>query len=89
MGFTVDLPEAPCCSLDLCCLPINVVVGDVGMHSYSALQVTTFTACLCPVTLIFKVLLVSPMFAGNLVAVLTGDLVYNFLLLFGDLLLHS
>ena len=62
VGFTVDLPEAPCCSLDLCCLPINVVVGDVNMHSYLVLQVTIFTACLCSVTLIFKVLFVSPMY---------------------------
>ena len=32
-----SLLEAPCCSLDL---PVNAVVGGVGMHNYSILLVT-------------------------------------------------
>ena len=47
-----------------------------------------FTACLCPLILVFNVLLVSPMYT-LLTAVLARNLVHHFLLLFfRHLLLH-
>ena len=41
-------------------IPIDTVVGGVGMHSYSTLLVAV--TCLCLDAFIFRVLLVSPMF---------------------------
>ena len=42
VGFSMDpdcvpcspLPEASCCPMNLCSLPVDVVVGGVGMYSY-------------------------------------------------------
>ena len=104
-GFTANpdcfqcssLPEATCCPVALYSLPFNAVVGGMGMHSYSMHSSARYflvTACLCSDTLIFRVLLVSPMYIlyiyVYLVAVPARDLVCHFLLLlFRGLLFHS
>ena len=63
--FQCSLPEATCCPVALYSLPFNAVVGGMGMHSYSMHSSARYflvTACLCSDTLIFRVLLVSPMY---------------------------
>ena len=82
-----SLPEVTCYPLDPCSLPVNAVVGGVGMHSYSILLV------IIPYSLFVlgHSYLQSSLGLANvyLVAVPARDLVYHFLLLFRHLLLHS
>ena len=83
-----SLPEVTCYPLDPCSLPVNAVVGGVGMHSYSILLV------IIPYSLFVlgHSYLQSSLGLANvyLVADLARDLVDHFLLLlFRGLLLHS
>ena len=95
VGFSMDLdcfhrsplPEASCCPVDPCSLPVNVVVSGVGMYSYPivlipllyCLLVFTYSGLQCSFGL-------SNVY---LTAILAGNLVdHFFLLLFRHLLLH-
>ena len=92
VGFTADLdcfqcsslPDAPCCSLDLCSLSINVMAG--GM-SYSVPRVIiSYSLFVFVHSNLQSSLSLSNVY---LAAVVTGDLVYRLLLLFWGLLFHS
>ena len=43
VGFSTDdrspLPEALCCTINHCLLPVDVVLGSVGMYSYPILLI--------------------------------------------------
>ena len=72
-----SLPETSCCSLDSCSLPMDVVVGGVGMHSYSMLLISllisfphfllvlSYSDFECP--LCFSIVNLREIHAGNLV----------------------
>ena len=74
--------------LDPCSLPVNAVVGGVGMHSYSIfLVIIPYSLFVLGHSYLQSSLGLASVY---LVAVLARDLVYHFLLLlFKHLLLHS
>ena len=95
VGFSTDpdcfqcspLPEASCCPVNPCFLPVDVVIGGVGMYSYPVLLIPLLY-CL----LVFTYSGLQCSFGLSnvyLTTILAGDLVDHFLLpLFWHLLLH-